>query len=356
MPRTGATCRRTPEAQEQRLDEIPAVECQRHRLAETRILHQVAEHRVGRRVVEEENQRLVEPVLGQQNVEVALVLVFDVQRIVAQLDEVASLHVQFTGENLQRQHLRILGRGLANVVDVGELIARRVDLEIVGVALEQVFAGADNLAHLPRVHYRELQGLHHTHHVGAVPAHQAGPGFQHEARPLVVAEALFLHDRNDVFDVVVVAMELLQVVGRLHGPSHATATVGMENHLQQPVRRREVEAEGVIVHRLELGRLIPAHQPHRVVGVEFLVLHDVLEEEPDILGGDPFPVRPLQAAPQREGPGGAVVADRPILVHPGTYSGRFLVRLPPETHRQLAIKAAEEGVSLNRLVSTRLAR
>ncbi len=38
-----------------------------------------------------------------------------------------------------------------------------------------------------------------------------------------------------------------------------------------------------------------------------------------------------------------------------TYSGRFLVRVPPETHRALAIRAAEEGISLNRLVSARLA-
>ena len=38
-----------------------------------------------------------------------------------------------------------------------------------------------------------------------------------------------------------------------------------------------------------------------------------------------------------------------------TYSGRFLVRVPPETHRALALNAAEEGVSLNRLVSARLA-
>ena len=37
------------------------------------------------------------------------------------------------------------------------------------------------------------------------------------------------------------------------------------------------------------------------------------------------------------------------------YSGRFLVRVPPETHRALALRAAEEGVSLNRLVSARLA-
>lgn len=37
------------------------------------------------------------------------------------------------------------------------------------------------------------------------------------------------------------------------------------------------------------------------------------------------------------------------------YSGKCLVRVPPETHRALAIRAAEEGVSLNRLVSARLA-
>ncbi len=37
------------------------------------------------------------------------------------------------------------------------------------------------------------------------------------------------------------------------------------------------------------------------------------------------------------------------------YSGRFLVRVPPEMHRALAMRAAEEGVSLNRLVSARLA-
>ena len=36
------------------------------------------------------------------------------------------------------------------------------------------------------------------------------------------------------------------------------------------------------------------------------------------------------------------------------YSGRFVVRVPPEVHRSLAIAAAEEGVSLNRLVNARL--
>lgn len=37
------------------------------------------------------------------------------------------------------------------------------------------------------------------------------------------------------------------------------------------------------------------------------------------------------------------------------YSGRFMVRIPPEAHRQLALEAAEQNVSLNRLAATRLA-
>ena len=36
------------------------------------------------------------------------------------------------------------------------------------------------------------------------------------------------------------------------------------------------------------------------------------------------------------------------------YSGKFMVRVPPEVHRMLAIKAAESGVSINRLVSSKL--
>lgn len=37
------------------------------------------------------------------------------------------------------------------------------------------------------------------------------------------------------------------------------------------------------------------------------------------------------------------------------YSGKLNVRLPRYLHRQLAIEAAEEGVSLNQLISTKLA-
>lgn len=37
------------------------------------------------------------------------------------------------------------------------------------------------------------------------------------------------------------------------------------------------------------------------------------------------------------------------------YSGEFRVRIPPEVHRALAIQAAEQQISLNRLASAKLA-
>jgi predicted HicB family RNase H-like nuclease len=44
----------------------------------------------------------------------------------------------------------------------------------------------------------------------------------------------------------------------------------------------------------------------------------------------------------------------PIAIRP--YSGKFMVRIPPEIHRRLAIEAAEAGISLNRLASAKLSQ
>jgi len=38
------------------------------------------------------------------------------------------------------------------------------------------------------------------------------------------------------------------------------------------------------------------------------------------------------------------------------YSGKFMVRVPPEVHRNLAIQATESGISLNRIVGSKLSR
>jgi len=45
-------------------------------------------------------------------------------------------------------------------------------------------------------------------------------------------------------------------------------------------------------------------------------------------------------------------APEPIAIK--NYSGKFMVRIAPEAHRMLTIQAAESGISLNRLVSSKL--
>jgi predicted HicB family RNase H-like nuclease len=60
---------------------------------------------------------------------------------------------------------------------------------------------------------------------------------------------------------------------------------------------------------------------------------------------------------------GGVVADmrangedipEPLSTH--KFSGKFQVRIPPDVHRNLVIEAAEEHISLNRLVSAKLTK
>ena len=45
----------------------------------------------------------------------------------------------------------------------------------------------------------------------------------------------------------------------------------------------------------------------------------------------------------------------PVPLAERRYSGEFRVRIPPQLHRALAMEAAEQGVSLNRLASSKLA-
>ena len=39
-----------------------------------------------------------------------------------------------------------------------------------------------------------------------------------------------------------------------------------------------------------------------------------------------------------------------------SYSGKFMVRIPPDVHRKLVVQAAESGVSLNRIASSKLSQ
>jgi predicted HicB family RNase H-like nuclease len=45
----------------------------------------------------------------------------------------------------------------------------------------------------------------------------------------------------------------------------------------------------------------------------------------------------------------------PVPLSTKHYSGNLSIRIPPEVHRKLAIQAAESNISVNRLISVKLA-
>ena len=46
----------------------------------------------------------------------------------------------------------------------------------------------------------------------------------------------------------------------------------------------------------------------------------------------------------------------PVALAERAYSGEFRVRIPPHVHRMLVTEATEQGISLNRLASSKLSR
>lgn len=82
---------------------------------------------------------------------------------------------------------------------------------------------------------------------------------------------------------------------------------------------------------------------------EFPSLSWLAESRSDALEGIVALVRDVVADMEEQG------EEVPVPLGERAYSGEFRVRIPPSLHRELAAAAHEEGVSLNRLVSHRLA-
>jgi predicted RNase H-like HicB family nuclease len=82
--------------------------------------------------------------------------------------------------------------------------------------------------------------------------------------------------------------------------------------------------------------------------VEFPSLSWLASTPEDALGG----IRTLVRGVVREMQAAGEPIPTPLAEK--RYSGEFRVRIPPNVHRTLALEAAEQGVSLNRLASARL--
>jgi hypothetical protein len=94
----------------------------------------------------------------------------------------------------------------------------------------------------------------------------------------------------------------------------------------------------------------PEDGEHVATVVEFPSLSWLVPTQAEALGGIADVVRDALADLAASG------EPVPELLSERAYSGRFVVRVPAEAHRRLVREAAEHRVSLNRLVSDRLAR
>jgi len=91
-------------------------------------------------------------------------------------------------------------------------------------------------------------------------------------------------------------------------------------------------------------------QEHVGLCAEFPSLSHLAEQQGDALNGIVELVGDILKDMAKSGE----MAPEPLSLR--EFKGNLSVRVPPELHRELVTEAAEQGVSLNRLVSQKLAR
>ena len=247
--------------------------------------------------------------------------------------------VSLAAHVLHLHHFHVLHQGGGEVIHVRQLIAVRVHLEVIGVALpggHAVLAGD----HHPGIQVGEIgldQALEifagqRVHGVGAFPVghvhliEDVGPGVV--LRHIVIAhdgaeglQEFIIGLQRAVAFLGVALMELLQVMGGLEQVGIALPSGDGKMHREAAVGLFEDELEGGIVNDFE-GEGIPgggAAVAHvgRHHGGELLIQHEILDAEAIVFHGDFFTVGPLQALANRKGKLGLIVVHLIILHHVG---------------------------------------
>ena len=199
------------------LVDLVAVQRDRKRLAESQLLKQLAHHRIA--VVEvgpDRQHHVAAPVVPQVGAVVAAFLVLLVEREVVHGGELQRV-VQIAGDDLGGDRLQVLVQQAILGVDVGELVAGRVDLPVVGVARKELVAQHVHLDHGPRVDGRDgrVHALLHVHR----------PLAQEQLRPALVPLGLGQIGRLGV----VLDVKLRQEVGRQKRHLVVAACLGAEH-------------------------------------------------------------------------------------------------------------------------------
>ena len=202
-----------------------------------------------------------------------------------------SREVELPGGGLEGDHLGVLEQDdRVDGIDVGQLVPRRVYLEVVGVAFQ---------AHLGRRPLNDLVGPQgrHLHRLLVAPA-PVRAVHRHPGD-----EALLFDQGGELLPVPEGRVELLEEVHRV---DEVAAVLGEEVG-EHRVGFGETVLEGQVVDLHELAAL---HQP--VHDRRHLGIHpDVVQAEPEVVGRQRHPVGPLDARAQPHRGDAAVFAQAP---------------------------------------------
>ncbi len=179
----------------------------------------------------------------------------------------------------------------SHLVEIGQLVAGRVDADVVGIAPQGEHRIARPRDRRPRRHGRAFGVLRR----GVLVGEQLGPGL--EARRLCRLVDVLLGGVRRV--------ELLEVVRRQEHREGAVGAVLVGDGGEEQGRRRGVgEAHRGVVDLLDLGgRAVGVLDPARQAGRQLLVQEHVVVPEQDVGGGEGLAVRPLRALAQLDRPG-----------------------------------------------------
>ena len=223
--------------------------------------------------------------------------------------------VDVAGDGLEEERLaRALDALHVDLVDVRELVAGRVHLEVVGVALQ----GEDRvLVGVGRHPGRQVRPVDRQALLLPLLVHHVGPGLEAARLDLLL----------DLAHVGVGGVELLQVVrGQVgRGPQ--------EGHLLDERAARPVEGDlnRVVVDLANLARLLGAVHEGDAAGEHVRVEGHVVPVEQPVVGGVRRAVAPADALAQVEGPGARVVARLPA----GQRVGHDLCEVRGQHRREL---------------------
>ncbi len=239
------------------------------------------------------------------------------------------LDVGLAGQRLQEHGLRVAHEELLGSVEVGQLLPRGVDLEIVGVGH---IAGQRGTALVEREEGTEAGPLG-VRAVGVVlRVEQLDPGLELRVRDLLVQLILLR----------IGGMELLQVVRGQEGLGGVGQREGLDD---QPVGILERPAHGVLVDHRELRQLaagLPAGVDDRR---DLGVVDDIVPEEREVRGGERLAVAPPHALAQVEGQRARIVGELVVLDEVRPVRAQVVVR-GEQTLVDLGVDLQGEGSQL----------